>query len=791
MEWASEHRQGALGDVSPHLWSFIEKDKEGKELQAVEKAHFDERAGWYFYGAEMTASPLHLASKEGHLGVVQQILHFFHEKQVLNPESNYAYEIRQNLVMWFRCLVGWAVRWGHGGIVELLLTPPPFLLPPSMEATFHMDLPGHLAAQHNHLDVLKRLLEAVARCSCNLHVKLLSKDGLTALHLAAQSGSTDIVDFLLNSENNNVNERSAPDFFTPLHMAASSGHVEVISLLLHSLKPKYNEILAQTWKKDLFAKDRMGRTALHYAAREGHYHVVKLLLDSTESSIAGIPDLDGLLALHMAALAGHVEVIRTLICHHPDSIDSLARHRLEMKSYFAEEFISKFDIFYTDGNDYSSATAHIAKFCRSKQVDSFFWKTEGFMPLHFAARYGHEAAMRELIDGENRKILANVLLKDHAGFLAFDWMEVQNKGELFLKCVVDSRGSAVVDALQEASCIRNMTNTMQSNIVEDIGEEKKAIEELQYAEKLGSEWTPPFTMCVLKWLMQESAYSKWNEYVLTRKEDKASRDVAAVTGSALKLALSKRSKRLAQEILLLLDDERLEYFIMLVLQWFVMEPNDELIQCIYLLPTKVVFTHHKDVNIVTRSLMLALKECKFQLAKEILLLMHPDCVLDHEVAKMVKQMLMMGGIQELVWPDRDHQIEFLTVLVRYDKLAGASGLLRWMLPWAQTRKISHSLVEVILDKPELKRGLYEDRQVYLDSANAILVGAALIEGVAFSAWLQPPLGYSYEYEGGEYAGLRRSRNGCAAPHILRFRDYAHICNLGLSHVQPSLVLVLS
>ncbi|MCO5608536.1 hypothetical protein L7F22_062747 [Adiantum nelumboides] len=216
-------------------------------------------------------------------------------------------------------------------------------------------------------------------------------------------------------------------------------------------------------------------------------------------------------------------------------------------------------------------------------------------------------------------------------------MEVQNKGELFLKWVVDSRGSAVVEALQEASCIHNMTNKMRSNIVEDIDEEKKAMDELQNAEKWESEWTsPPFTICVLKWLLQDqSAYSKWNEHFFTIEEASwdivaavmgscASRVVAAVIGSALQLALRKASKRLAQEILLLLDDELLEYFIMLVLQWFEKEPDDELIECINLLPAKVVFAHRKDVKIVAASLNKALKKRKFELAKEILLLLDPD-----------------------------------------------------------------------------------------------------------------------------------------------------------------------
>jgi len=42
--------------------------------------------------------------------------------------------------------------------------------------------------------------------------------------------------------------------------------------------------------------------------------------------------------------------------------------------------------------------------------------------------------------------------------------------------------------------------------------------------------------------------------------------------------------------------------------------------------------------------------------------------------------------------------------------------------------------------------LYRDRQVFVDAANALLVGAALIASVTFAGWLQPPLGYIPDYD---------------------------------------------
>jgi hypothetical protein len=62
-----------------------------------------------------------------------------------------------------------------------------------------------------------------------------------------------------------------------------------------------------------------------------------------------------------------------------------------------------------------------------------------------------------------------------------------------------------------------------------------------------------------------------------------------------------------------------------------------------------------------------------------------------------------------------------------------------------TEKENDEIVQTLLKRPEFAKqveSLYRDRQVHVDAANAILVGAALIASVTFAGWLTPPLGYS-------------------------------------------------
>ncbi|MCO5571809.1 hypothetical protein L7F22_025557 [Adiantum nelumboides] len=61
----------------------------------------------------------------------------------------------------------------------------------------------------------------------------------------------------------------------------------------------------------------------------------------------------------------------------------------------------------------------------------------------------------------------------------------------------------------------------------------------------------------------------------------------------------------------------------------------------------------------------------------------------------------------------------------------------------------NALQKELLERGEVQRyleGMYRDRQVYVDAANAVLVGAALIAGITFAGWLQPPLGYTEYFD---------------------------------------------
>eukprot|EP00818_Percolomonas_sp_WS_P001713 CAMPEP_0117446404 /NCGR_PEP_ID=MMETSP0759-20121206/6323_1 /TAXON_ID=63605 /ORGANISM="Percolomonas cosmopolitus, Strain WS" /LENGTH=306 /DNA_ID=CAMNT_0005238669 /DNA_START=177 /DNA_END=1094 /DNA_ORIENTATION=- len=133
---------------------------------------------------------------------------------------------------------------------------------------------------HFHVDYLKARTQAyvekhgcsprslqnvTARFAAPLH-EYRDSVGASILHVAAGSGATSIVRFLIDEWHMDVEEKSALGL-TPLFYAVMEGHEETAHLLLFH----YNA--------DVYLRTNVGRTALHYASSVGNINMVEWCLD--------------------------------------------------------------------------------------------------------------------------------------------------------------------------------------------------------------------------------------------------------------------------------------------------------------------------------------------------------------------------------------------------------------------------------------------------------------------------------------------------------------------------------
>lgn len=169
--------------------------------------------------------------------------------------------------------------------------------------------PLHLAVLTKQPHIARALMVAGAIIS------MRDKRGNTALHIACQDGSTDIVRTLLEpvryqeTMNNNydIPYQAIPQDFTIanyegktcLHLAALNGHLDIVEIL-------------ETYGVNLNMKDlKTGRTILHSACLAGDIHLVRRLVKS-KACVINARAYDGSTPFDLARIKGDEAICMVL-----------------------------------------------------------------------------------------------------------------------------------------------------------------------------------------------------------------------------------------------------------------------------------------------------------------------------------------------------------------------------------------------------------------------------------------------------------------------------------------------
>uniref|UniRef100_UPI00398E6BC4 serine/threonine-protein kinase TNNI3K isoform X2 n=1 Tax=Pristiophorus japonicus TaxID=55135 RepID=UPI00398E6BC4 len=150
----------------------------------------------------------------------------------------------------------------------------------------------HLAAFKANAEVVTALLHGGA------DIQQVGYGALTALHIATIAAHDEIVDILLQ-HGAFVNVQDAV-FFTPLHIAAYFGHEQVTKLLLK-------------FGADTNISGEVGDRPLHLACAKGFLNIIKLLLTEASKTDVNAQDNEDHSPLHFSCRFGHREIVRYLL----------------------------------------------------------------------------------------------------------------------------------------------------------------------------------------------------------------------------------------------------------------------------------------------------------------------------------------------------------------------------------------------------------------------------------------------------------------------------------------------
>lgn len=174
----------------------------------------------------------------------------------------------------------------------------------------------HVAASANRVD----LMEVLCMGYLDIDVNSVDSDGQTALHVGANHGYIEVVEFLITLG-------SDPDLadhngWTALHYGSNEGHVGAVELLLNCISyVKYAvtkegktafDLAVENGHTDLYDMLHLG-DVLHKASRKGNVEEMRKCL--AEGAKVNGRDQNGWTPLHKTAFKGCIEGVKVLLNH--------------------------------------------------------------------------------------------------------------------------------------------------------------------------------------------------------------------------------------------------------------------------------------------------------------------------------------------------------------------------------------------------------------------------------------------------------------------------------------------
>ncbi len=578
--------------------------------------------------------------------------------------------------------------------------------------------PLFLACQSNSKSIVRMLLD-------NPQVLVNAADNLgrTALHMATE----DCLDEMLLSTRTDINWNAADDIgqtpllwfarlgqeerlrrligvesvdifattidgFTVLHQVAELGSAyfpnpsrcNVLDLLLEEVGRRGHNVISF-----VDATDILNRSALHHIANRGRTNLLRWLLRkfSADINVNGA-DFYGFTPLHLAVRDGSCKEMVELLLQQVESIDANVGATVNVSSP------KELKPFETDRHD-TLCRPMLFEEIHSRDYESI----RGITPLHYAVRSCNWEAVDLLLEKIEP---CNLILQQKR-------MQILMEAVKYLK----SKGILVFDVdIDNFSRLMYFVKNSHVEVVTLLLEEgKKFTARVPYYSRMN--WLVQLLDQATAEAIQMRLLHAFGQTIQSNDSEMCVNGLTDCSDIILTSAARTNHRRMIRCILRLQP------------KGFNVNARSEWVGDRGLVATPLHFAVFKGhVEAAKEPLRHPQVNINAENTKKVTPLM---CAIKEGNLKMVR-LLFFNGYGHLEGNENSDGQNPLQVVVE-----------------AKMKGLENKLMERPLVKDFVDR-LYRDRQVLVDAANALLVGAALIASVTFAGWLQPPLGYATYYD---------------------------------------------